>query len=160
MIKRFLTLSEVRYWLGVIKFEVWDDKTRRGHLWALVFQMAAFLGITGGLITFAFMNLGTQAGLDDKLDPIWQDTHVVVPMQPGPEFNTANWCNDVLVVNVPQRVSLQIELKKGAETITWVESMDADVARMSWTTIDGADMYETVRMTAAAKDCFRKAAGR
>jgi hypothetical protein len=86
------------------------------------------------------------------------DTVVVVPQQPGPDYNTAAFCEDRATEAVPQRVEGPVELRRGVETITWPGN-GAGVAEMSFTTPDNRDERVTVPMDKTAQECFKKKGG-
>lgn len=164
MLKRFLTLSEVRYWIMVIKAETWDDPDRRHHLWALVAQVMALIIPIGAMMTFILIPLGDSAGLDNTLDPVYPDSAVVstlvvpVPQSPGPDYNTLAFCQDPTThranIGLPSPDAVgQMTLERGTERIFWTGS---SLAEFSWTDADGKDQGPVqVKMSDASQKCFR-----
>lgn len=122
--------------------------------------LVAALGIGAGG-TYAWLVISSQATGVSPVGIEATEEKIIVPQQPGPDFNTLAWCQDpattkdVALAARPEGEP-RIILVRGIERINWAGLPTTYQAEWKSTLADGSEQTATVPMPKAAQECFQR----
>lgn len=136
----------------------WELAKRTAQRVAMAMLAVAGLsagGMYGWLVISSQATGATPVGIEATTEQI------VVPQQPGPDFNTLAWCQDpattkdVALAARPEGEP-RIILVRGIERINWAGLPTTYQAEWKSTLADGSEQTATVPMPKAAQECFQR----
>lgn len=128
----------------------------------IVTAIGSSLGI-GAFVMYAALVLGSQVTGETPPLVVTNDTAIIVPQQPGPDYNTLAWCENPAVVKDADYLRrdddkrIVLVLPGTTERVNWSGS-EASSAFFKWRLPDGTEREEPVPMSKDAQKCFREKA--